>query len=447
MKGIGYITEAINTINVNLLTECERLRKFTYRKNMLEGNFYGQVELELGNVVTSASETGLIKQIDDTINLFQYVINETSKVYDIKPERFFDENVNDEMIELYEDLNIDRIFEEVNKKTNAFNTTLLQIGYENDNFNFRIRTPDETIVREDDFNNLTGVAIATTRGEEDIWQVWTKDETYQTLNADTNNLWEAKKENIEPNPLGFLPFLVIQNHYGAIFDKYTGDDLAKATIQITIKLTYLNQLIKLQSFKQLVATADNGGQIDLDNVVLDPSTVIYLFGEGAKLDTLDLESNYKILWDTIKEQINTILTKFKLSADSFWGGKTGNNTTSGYALTLQNYRLDKYVVKQQVYYAKVEKQLFKLLKRIDEKLGAKKIKGDEFSIVYPPITYPKSEKEIYESLMMKYNLGLDSAVKELMKRENLDEEGAIEKLKENIEQRDLCTVFKKQTLR
>jgi hypothetical protein len=40
---------------------------------MLEGNFYGQVELELGNVVTSASTTGLIKQIDDTINLFQYV--------------------------------------------------------------------------------------------------------------------------------------------------------------------------------------------------------------------------------------------------------------------------------------------------------------------------------------------------------------------------------------
>jgi len=111
-----FVLTSNNTINIPIKSDTDRIKKFTYRNNMLNDNFYFQVETELGNVYSKSMELGLISQIDDTNNLFRMVVEEISKVYDSGVDRIFDENeiIQEDMNMLYEDIGIDEILTQSN---------------------------------------------------------------------------------------------------------------------------------------------------------------------------------------------------------------------------------------------------------------------------------------------------------------------------------------------
>ena len=161
---------------------------------------------------------------------------------------------------------------------------------------------------------------------------------------------------------------------------------------------------------------------------------MYLFGENSDIKTLDLESNYKMLWDTISEVNQNIATNYKISPNMF---KMTAAPSSGFALAMENLKLDSFVEKQQKYYKKIEVQLFNLLKRIDEKMSLNMIKGDDLKVNFYGASYPKSDKEVLDEQEKAIELGLTNQIEIIMEQRGVDETEATKIYNENIEYRNM----------
>jgi len=439
-----FIPTSKNTVNIPMDSESSRIKKFSYRINMLNDNFYKQAEVELGNVYSKAKELGLIDQIDDTNNLYRMVIEEISKVYDGGVIRTFDESetIQEDMTLLYEELDITAIMQQANTYVNAFNDVLLQVGTKEDTFNIKLRRPDNTVVVYN--NDLELEQVYVYIGESDGHQMWygyTNEEMFKVLvaraddvlNEDNTKLNQDGLDSID-NKLGFLPFISIHNGFrdDEFWQMYKGDDLVKGNIQVSIKLTFLNHLIKMQSFKQLVASGSNLRQ--LNGTVLDPKTILFLEGDDTKIDTIDLESNYKMLWDTIQSINSNIALNYKISPNTF---RMTGSISSGFALKMENIKIDKFISKQQILFSKSESDLFNLFKRMDEKLQLGIIKSDSVSVMFPATSYPQSAEEIIEIQTKEISLGLDNQINIIMERDGVDKDTATQTYNENIRVRNL----------
>lgn len=432
-----------NTVNIPMSSDTDRIKKFTYRNNMLNDNFYSQVETELNNVYSKSMELGLLSQIDDTNNLFRMVTEEISKVYDNGVTRTFDENeiIQEDMTTLYQDIGLDDILTQSNIYMNAFNDCLLQVGVKDGNFTVKLRRPDNTIVVTNDDLELEEVYVYV--GDNDNSQTWygyTTEEMFKievaraedVLKKDNTKFTQDGTESTD-NKLGFIPFVSIHNGFrdDTFWQMYKGDDLVKGTIQVAIKLTFLNHLIKMQSFKQLVATGSNLQQ--LDGAVIDPQTILFLEGQDTNITTLDLESNYKALWETIQSINNNIALNYKISPNMF---RMSGDIASGFALKMENIRLDGFIGKQQIRYIGVETRLFNMLKSVDDVLKLGIIKSDKVSVTFPINQYPVLESDELDNQEKEINLGLTNAVNILMEDKGLTEDEAIEEYNENIKYRN-----------
>lgn len=440
-----FIIKTENTVNLKVYgDEDERIKKFNYRYRMLSDDFYDQVCIELGNIYTEAVKLGLITQVDDTNNVYKMVMEEISKVYKDEPTREFDESTQVEMETLYELMNITEIMEQINLYTNAFNDCLLQVGVKDEKLNLKIRRPDNTVVVTNEDGDLTKVAIFLHK-EDNIskWRVYTDTEIYEILTDDADSLLKDPKENDYKkaigdstdfkNQLGFIPFIPFHNGFRdcEFWQMFKGDDIVKGTIQISVKLTFLNHLIKLQSFKQLIASGSN--LRTLNEAVIDPQTILYLDGTDTSISALDLTSDYKQLWDTIEAINNNIARNYKISTNFF---RMTGSPSSGFALKMENIRLDSFIQKQKKYFAKKEVELFSMMKKVDEKLKLNQIKGNPPKVNFPIDNYPKTDMEKLEEQEKAIALGKTNMPEIIEKEEGLTEDEAKQKYAKNIELRN-----------
>lgn len=441
--GNQFVATSKNTVNFNISGENDRIDKFRYRNNMLNDNFYDQVALELGNVYKKSVELGLMSQIDDTNNLYRMVTQEISKVYDNGIVRNFDDNdaIQEDMTLLYDELDVNELMMQSNLYINAFNDVLVQVGVKDDEINIKLRRPDNTIVKYNHDLELEEVFVYVGEYEgKQKWYGYTESEMFMVLVArpedvlseDTPIMAQDGMDDTS-STLGFLPFIAIHNGFrdGEFWQMYKGDDLVKGTVQIAIKLTFLNHLIKMQSFKQLVATGSNLKQ--LSGALLDPQSILMVDGNDTDIKTLDLESNYKALWETIQSINNNIAINYGISPNMF---RLTATPTSGFGLQMENLKLDKYVAKQQKNYMKIEKDLFNLIKRVDETLGLGRVKSESVAVTFPPVQYPKTDAEQLEQSTNEIALGLSNQVSIIMERDGVDKETAEATYNENIKIRN-----------
>lgn len=444
---------------VNLLVENNednRLKKFYHRYCMLNDNFYDQVVCEMGNIYEAAMELGLITQIDDTNNLYRMVMEEISKVYKEEPKRNFDEAVQDEMDTYYKLIKATNILNQSNLYMNAFNDCLIQVGVDNDDIKLRLRRPDNTVVKYDEDMNLTFVAIYISKEDNNthIWRCYTNEEIFEVKTEQAKEIFDNPIKDEDKiiidgsddmtNPYGFIPFLPLHNSFrdSEFWQKYKGDDIVKGTIQVAVKLTFLNHLIKLQSFKQLIAKGSNLKV--LNDVVIDPQTIIFLDGQDTDIDALDLTADYKQLWDTIEAINNNLARNYKLSTNFF---RMTGNVSSGFALKMENIRLDDFITDQQKYYSDIEIELFDMMQRVDVAIGLNKIKGNPPKVTFSQTKYPKTDMEVLEEKEKRIELGYEKPTDTIKQEQNVDDEDAIKIFNENLQERNqLNQKFNQSTL-
>lgn len=414
----------------------DRMKKFKKRFEMYGDNYHDQVENKLGLMYKAMKELKLDIQINDHNNLYKQVINTISNVYSFGVNREFSDN---NVQELYDNIRVDKTMTQANRYVNAFNDVILQVSWDfnKDVPTLLLRLPHTTkvdymagdVVSVEYFVEYVGEDEKTER-----WAYWSKTEHYYIDKTKGLETKVAIKDNDEMvNPLGILPFIFMHNGWrdASFWDTYTGDDLTGGTVDLAIHLTFLNHIIKTQSFKQLVGKGDNIKE--LKGQMLDPLTILTLTGNNTEIDVLDLQANYDSLNKVIQDLANNIAVNYNVSPAQF---RMTSQVSSGFALQMENLKLDRFTVEQQQDFKVYEKELFNLIQVISAVYENPKALGT-ISVDFVEPTHPTSRKEQVEIDRERIDLGLTSSVDILMRdNPDLTEEEATKIVDDNLEARN-----------
>lgn len=410
----------------------DRVKKFSARYDMYTDNYRDQVVDKLGRIYEAMVKLKLDVQINDHNNLYKQVVNTISNVYSFGVNREFSDN---NVQELYDMLRVDKTMTQANRYMNAFNDVILQVSWDsvNDIPTLLLRLPHTTKV-----DYVSGKVISVEyfvkhvdeNDKVERWAYWSNTEHYYIdKTADTTSIVAVEGNDEMVNPLGILPFVFMHNGWRdeSFWDVYTGDDLTGGTITLAVHLTFLNHLIKTQSFKQLVGKGDNIK--DLIGQVLDPLSVLFLSGENTEINTLDLQSNYDMLSKVSQELANNIAINYNVSPAQF---RMTSQVSSGFALKMENLKLDKFTVEQQQDFKVYEKELFNLLQTVSKVFG-KPLALGKVSIDFKEPFHPISATEQVAIDKEHISLGLTSPAKILMRdNPDLSIEEAEKQVKDNI---------------
>lgn len=415
-------------------TTKNRLEKFKLRYDMYNDNYREQVIHKLGQLYRAFAQLKLDVQINDNYNIYKQVVNAISNVYSFGVDREFD---NEAIAELYQDLRIDKTMAQANRYMNAFNDLLIQVSWDDKKEmpKIMLRLPHNTEV-EYSQGEVKSVQyfVEMVDKKRERWAYWSDEEHYYIDKEGGEDKIVPVEDNEEMvNPFGTLPFVFLHNGWRdeTFWDMFTGDDLTGGTIDMAVHLTFLNHIIKTQSFKQLVGKGDNVGE--LLGQVLDPLSILTLTGQNTEIDVLDLQSNYDQLHKVAQDLANNIAVNYGISPSQF---RMTGSVSSGFALQMENLKLDRFTVEQQQDFKMYEQELFDLIKIVSEVFGKSLGDGDMFVDFVEP-NYPASEQEQLSIDQTKIDMGLTKTADILM-RENPDltEEDARVKVDENINARN-----------
>ena len=412
-----------------------RLKKFALRYAMYNDNYNNQVISKLGQIYRAFAQLKLDVQINDNNNIYKQVINAISNVYSFGVDREFE---NEDNQELYNNLRINKVMSQANRYMNAFNDVLIQVSWDSNKEQPKImlRLPHQTEVGYNQgevewvayFVEMTGKDNDTER-----WAYWSDTEHYYVDKQNGEDKIVAVEDNEEMvNPFGVLPFVYLHNGWRDedFFDKYTGDDLTGGTIDMAVHLTFLNHIIKTQSFKQLVGKGDNVGE--LLGQVLDPLSILTLTGQNTEISVLDLQSNYDQLHKVAQELANNLAISYGVSPSQF---RMTSQASSGFALQMENLKLDRFTLEQQADFKMYEKELFTLIGQVSEYYG-QTIAG-EMTVDFVEPNYPASQSDQLDIDIKAIDLGLTSPHKVLMRNNpDLTEEEARVDVDDNINARN-----------
>ena len=414
----------------------DRLKKFALRKAMYDDNYNNQVISKLGQIYRAFAQLKLDVQINDNNNIYKQVINATSNVYSFGVDRTFE---SDDAKDLYNELRIDKTMAQANKYMNAFNDVLVQVSWDSkkEQPKIMLRLPHQTEVGYNQgevewvayFVEMVGKDNDTER-----WAYWSESEHFYIDKSNGEEKIVAVEDNEEMiNPFGTLPFVYLHNGWRdeSFWDSYTGDDLTGGTIDMAVHLTFLNHIIKTQSFKQLVGKGDNVGE--LLGQVLDPLSILTLTGQNTEISVLDLQSNYDQLHKVAQELANNLAISYGVSPSQF---RMTSQASSGFALQMENLKLDRFTLEQQADFKVYEQELFSMLKVVSDYYG-KPIGDGDMSVDFQEPNYPSSEAEQLNIDQSAIDMGLTSPHKVLMRNNpDLTEEDARVDVDDNINARN-----------
>jgi len=420
--------------NQTIKSDSSRLRKFALRYEMYNDNYRDQVISKLGQIYRAFAQLKLDVQINDNNNIYKQVVNTISNVYSFGVNRTFE---NDDVQELYNQLRINKTMAQANRYVNAFNDVIIQVSWDfkKEQPKIMLRLPHQTEV-EYSQGEVKSVAyfVEMTDEKTERWAYWSDEEHYYIDKTNGNEKIVAVEDNEEMiNPFGVLPFVFLHNGWRdeSFWDKYTGDDLTGGTIDMAVHLTFLNHIIKTQSFKQLIGKGDNVGE--LLGQVLDPLSILTLTGQNTEIDVLDLQSNYEQLNRVAQDLANNIAVAYGVSPNQF---RMTSQASSGFALQMENLKLDRFTQEQQQDFKVYEQELFAMLKVVSDYYG-KSIGEGDMAVDFVEPNYPASQTEQLTIDQQAIDLGLTSSHKILM-RENpdLSEEDARVDVDDNINARN-----------
>lgn len=328
-----------------------------------------------------------IKLQTEFTNIVKPIINQVSVVYKKPAFRQLKDKKGtplegkgaDAFAEMVTKARLDAMLKTVNRRTTLLNTVGVQAVWDEvlDGIRLDIWTPEllnvvqdpkdptkaAAIIMEQSFQDTVTDAVQENAwGSKNLFITWTP-EFHMVFDAKARAIPELANENGE-NPYGIIPVAWFRDDWPErMFWNEGTDDLINAQIQINVKITELNNLIKMQSFSVPVIIGDN----PKGNVSVDPSNFISIpLSDASQHGTPDFKfvsPDPKIadVLDAIKESVTRIAFNWGISPDQF---RLSGTPASGFALRLQNLRLIEKRQDDVDLYAVWEQDLFNVMRTV-----------------------------------------------------------------------------------
>jgi len=434
-------------------TAVERARQeeAERRLNILNDNWTEILEAAVDSQFHPKTAKNIRKLPDTSQNIFKRVTHLISQVYTNGTTRkaiLNDAGDTDERYdEIMADFPLDVIMADVNRYTNGLNETFALPVWRSGRIEYDIITPDMVSIQQRD-NDPTRMASLTyrisltnTKGETETrwvyWDIYGNHRIFDDKGADiTSREMEGNPDGVNPYKNPEIPGetiipAVCFHRTLPIFDFWgwtNGADLVDGTIECGVLLTYLNEVLKTNSFKQLILSGVNIKDLPAD-LVFDTRFPL-MFQGGGTASVLDYATDPRPIADVIKDKINALINAYGISGDLY---RATNSASSGYALKLSREELIARREEQVKVYKMYERELFEVTRVVNNYHAPKKISDKaEFSIDFNEMLFDSSPDEIQKQWTFDISIGARSAVDYIRYlNPDMTEEEAMQKLESN----------------
>jgi len=445
--------------------------------DIYEDNWRHIIRQELASQFTDKSYQKLKPLITQELNLIKRAVNERSFTYKNKATRKAvtetetkddegNKTIKETPDETYEDIvkriNFDNIMKQVETFTELSNHVILKVVWRDNKLDYDVLTFDnvEIFTDPEDWKKIVAIKyfinlklpnfditdqnfkvkdqIQTQLREDRDFPIedflfsflWTVED-----NGETGRVFKFKQENgkeklvsEEPNPYKdeegkvVLPFILFskQQPIGRLLNFSNGNDLFDANINLAINLIHLNELIKYQSYKQIVFKTKNLKNLP-DKMEFDPQSMITLKVDEdgiGDITTLDLQTEIQRLWDIIKNRAIMILSAYGISPQNFTMSAI---PASGFALELDNRQLLEDRQNKLSVLREKEDETFKKTRIVwnfhnpNKPIDIKSM----FKMDFGEIDFPKSEQDLATEKTVKIKNSVETPIDWIM-QENPD---------------------------
>lgn len=437
-----------NEIIKNALKYLHAANEETRKNNIEErldyyyDNYKDRIDTEIKNIFTDKNYKNIKLMIDDSINLVEFITNETAVLYAKEPQRKLDKD-SKRWDELQKTMNQDIVMDKANKLTFACNDSGIVIQPRNDTIELDLLTPNMiSIIQEKDdptkiFGFIYEINLTDTIDNQLTDEAKYKrdaylkrqfiyydkdgnhfkfDENYNIIinekNQDNVNPYKDQKGNF------ILPLVIFHNKYNedAIWDETSNNKMYSATKQIGVISTLFNYYLKNASHKQPVITGNADVQIP-DNQILDPLTVLKIIGENAAFDLKDFQGNLEQYFQQILHKMELILNQYGLALDDFM---RKGAPESGYKLQVKREPLKKKINQQKPFWRLYENELFDKIRIVNNTMYNEKIDENiEFNIDYAEVEVVADPEETRKARSWDLHNNLTNPLK-ILREDNPD---------------------------
>jgi hypothetical protein len=432
--------------------ELERKTEATRRLSLLSDDWSDLLKTAVEGQFHAKTRDNIKQLLDTTQNVFKRVVYLISQVYAYGIDRraMVGEEPDARYAELMDNPVLDVKMSEVNRYSNALGECIVGIIPKDGGIEYIILTPDLVTVTQKpgsptEIDTLSyEVAYVNTAGDSDIKRVYW--DIYGNHRITDANGVDITAEELPDNPDGvnpyrdpenpghtILPFVVFHASV-PIWDFWnwtSGQDLVDGTLMIGVLLTYVNYLLKMNSFRQLLITGANVDKLP-DGLALDPAFVLKITGEGASASVLDFNQDSRPIMEVVKDKLNSLTNAYGVSGDLYRSSAGG--ASSGYALKLSREELYQRREEQVKVYKSYEHELFEKTRIVNNTAypSSKISDNAEFSADFNETLFGENPTDIREQWKFDITIGAKS-VTDYIRYLNPDmtEEEAEEKLRTN----------------
>lgn len=389
------------------------------RLSMYENDWDVLLEKELHKQFVTETAERIKLMLDTSMNIFRRIIRDICTVYKENAKRQLSTGDSERWDEINKSLQLDVILGEAHRLSKACTISFLHVraipGTEK--LRVSIITPDQAHVETDGADPLMMKSFSYCVREKDkngkeieAW-VYYDNKRMLFLNASGERIGNPFNDTVVTgeNKYGLIPVVPFHctHPVNTFFRVNWNKDAYRANMIIGVLNTYMNYLVKTQSFKQITLTGTNISE-QVKNGILDPSFPLAL-DEGATAGTLDLNTQLGAIDAVIRGKVAAIANNYGISNENFT--LTGQ-PASGFSLRVANRSLEEIRQADIPLCAEVEKALYKVIARINNSEFPGRNLPENAEIIFNPgeVEYPLTWEEQEKRWNFEFTNGIANAV-------------------------------------
>jgi len=369
--------------DIQVALSSKRQAELRERIEMFNNKWATQLDKELKKQFHEKTYPEVAKMADTSMNIFRRIVREICTVYREPAERKMKgaaENQQAALDTIYRGMKIDATMQVAHRYAKAATISFIVVRpvEEGGRLVLRVLTPDQVYAEADpeDPTMMSLFAYAsdvrdTNKKLVKIWTVYTDEERWFCNSAgkvlDKPKLLEVfgeeKAKDLEDpkNKYEIIPAVPFPAEFQicGFWNEDWNKDAAEANLKIGMLLTYMNYLVKTQSFKQIVISADKVDE-KLKDSILDPLFPLLMSGNG-QATTLDLNTRVDMIDQVIRGKVAAIANNYGISNENF---TLTTQAASGFSLKIANQSLQDIREADIPLCASVEQALYKVIAKV-----------------------------------------------------------------------------------
>ena len=414
------------------------------RRLVYENDWEEILDDELKAQFTKETVANIKLMQDDSNNIFRRIVREICTVYKKGVKREIleggEELESDIWDEMMDESKLDWILGEAHRLSKAQTISFLRVYYVEKRQKIAVEIIPADFVQvdldPDDPFEIKGFGYRVKRktpsgGDVEAWIYMTEEKIYYLDSSGSpikNPYVEEPEVTEEDNIYGMIP--VVPFHAVAPVRSFWrlnwNKDAYNGSIMVGVLSTYLNYLVKTQSFKQVYFS---GGKASTDMIrgIFDPLFPISL-PDGASAGVLDLQARVDAISDVIQRKSMNIANNYGISPQNF---TMSGDVQSGFAIKVSNRSLEEIREADKLLAFEVEKKLFNVIRTVGNYWG--RGIGELWELKWNPgeISYPMTWEETEKKWLFEFKAGATNVIDYIMSTDpELSREEAMERVLE-----------------